>query len=131
MRLYATAIIQPPLQLPVCLSLWPRRVVWLLLAAAFSGAAWVEAGVAEGQVASIHIANHAGYVLFDLDAEIKNSPRCNTRRKFAIDLGKPGGRAAYSALLEAKRGSFKVSVVGLNTCGVHLESEGVKTLEVQ
>ena len=99
--------------------------VWML------GSAWAQAGTASGKVASIQVANHANYVLFDLDTEIENSPRCNTRKKFAIDLGKAGGRAAYSALLEAKRGGFTVAVVGLNTCGVHLRSEGVKTLEVQ
>jgi hypothetical protein len=90
---------------------------------------YAAAGEAVGKVSSILLANNSNAVLFRLDAEIEDSPRCNKEERFAIDLRQIGGNALYTALLEAKSHGYTVSVTGLNTCSVQLESEGVKNIE--
>lgn len=88
-----------------------------------------QAGTAVGKVSSILLANNSNAVLFELDVKIEDSPRCNKEERFAIDLRQVGGGALYNALLDAKAHGYIVSVTGLNTCSVQLESEGVKNIE--
>jgi hypothetical protein len=89
----------------------------------------LQAGTAVGKVSTILLANNSNAVLFRLDVEIEDSPRCNKEERFAIDLRQVGGGALYNALLDAKAHGYTVSVTGLNTCSVQLESEGVKNIE--
>ncbi len=108
-----------------------RQLMRLLLAAIVLCfyPACIQAGSAVGKVSSILLANNSNAVLFRLDVEIEDSPRCNKEERFAIDLRQFGGGALYTALLEAKGHGYTVSVTGLNTCSVQLESEGVKNIE--
>lgn len=86
------------------------------------------AGSATGKVATIFVADNSSAVLFTLSSQIENTPRCNEEQRFSLDLSKPGGMAAYMALLEAKRESYEVRVAGLNTCANEWKSEDIKSL---
>lgn len=86
------------------------------------------AGSAVGHVTRVTVANDNYAVLFQLDKPIDNTPRCNEYKRFAIHLKKPGGMAAYMALLEAKQQSYTIEVEGLNNCSNDWKSEDVKTI---
>jgi hypothetical protein len=104
------------------------RVVFVLTALLYSGLAL--AGTATGKVTSIYVADGSNAVLFKLDATIEDTPRCNEAQRFSINLIKPGGMAAYRAILEAKRDGYEVSVEGLNTCGNEWKSEDIKQIVI-
>ena len=63
----------------------------------------VAAGTATGRVTTITVSNDNYAVLFQLDKPIDKTPRCNESQHFSVHLQKPGGMAAYMALLEAKQ----------------------------
>ncbi|MBI1423407.1 MAG: hypothetical protein GC149_08080 [Gammaproteobacteria bacterium] len=86
------------------------------------------AGNAVGRVGAITVANDSHAVLFQLDREIDNTPRCNESKRFSIHLQKPGGMAAYMALLSAKQHGYTVLIEGLNNCANEWKSEDVKTI---
>lgn len=86
------------------------------------------AGNATGRVSSIHVADNSVVVLFSLSSEIEGSPRCNENRRFSIGINKPGGMAAYTALLEAKRQGYEVTVEGTNTCVNEWKTEDIKNI---
>ena len=88
----------------------------------------VFAGSAVGHITTITVANDNYAVLFQLDKPIDDTPRCNESRQFSIHLKKPGGPAAYTAILEAKRQDYTVRVEGLNNCSNEWKSEDVKTI---
>jgi hypothetical protein len=93
---------------------------------AYAGA--VMAGSAVGRVSTITVANDSYAVLFQLDNPIENTPSCNEAKRFSINLQKPGGMAAYMALLEAKQQGYTVLVEGLNNCSNDWKSEDAKTI---
>lgn len=86
------------------------------------------AGSATGKITTITVADHAIAVLFALAAPIEGTPRCNESQRFSLNLKKPGGRAAYMALLEAKQHGYTVRVEGLNTCANEWKSEDSKSI---
>lgn len=86
------------------------------------------AGTATGKITTIFIADGSSAVLFKLDSRIQDTPRCNEAKRFSIELRKPGGTAAYMAILEAKREKYQVSVEGLNTCTNEWKSEDIKAI---
>ena len=88
------------------------------------------AGTATGKIATIYVADNDTAVLFTLTSPIKNTPRCNEGERFSLNLRKPGGMAAYMALLEAKRQDYDVAVEGLNTCANEWKSEDIKNIEL-
>ena len=102
------------------------RQLMLLCAVFCSGQ--VYAGSAVGKITNIHVADNSVYVLFMLDSDISNTPRCNEKGRFSISLRKPGGSAAYTAILEAKREGYQVRVEGLNTCSNDLRSEDIRNI---
>ena len=89
------------------------------------------AGEARGLVTSIQVADDSHAILFQLDGEIKGTPRCNESGRFALSLRKFGGMAGYMALLEAKREKYEVRVEGLNTCANHWKSEDVLDIQIR
>lgn len=103
----------------------------LLLLTGLLGATHAMAGSATGRVATIEITNHLSAILFTLDTEIQGTPRCNEHDRFAIDLRKIAGDAAYEALLLARREGYVVRVEGLNTCAADWKSEDVKSITLQ
>jgi hypothetical protein len=105
-----------------------KRIAMLLPALCLS--APVLAGGATGRIASIVVADDSPVVLFTLAARIEGTPRCNEAQRFAIHLGKPGGMAVYTALLEAKRQGYEVGVEGLNTCTNEWKSEDVRNVQL-
>jgi hypothetical protein len=88
------------------------------------------AGSASGRVTSIFVANDSAVVLFKLDGELRDSPRCNESGRFAIQTAKKGGANVYRAILEAKARGYTVVVKGLNTCATNWKSEDVRNLEI-
>ncbi len=86
------------------------------------------AGHPTGKIASISVADNSTAVLFTLSSAISDTPRCNEGQRFSIALHKPGGAAAYTAILEAKQQGYEVSVEGLNSCGNEWKSEDIKTI---
>lgn len=103
-----------------------HKLIIGLAALIYSGAAI--AGSATGKIATVLVADGAAAVLFTLTSELSDTPRCNEARRFSIDLRKPGGVAAYMAILEAKRQGYIVSVEGLNTCTNEWKSEDIKNV---
>lgn len=103
--------------------LFVASLFWLPLAAI--------AGGASGQIQNIWLANDAYAVFFDLSEPMEGTPRCNETKRFAIDLRRPGGEAAYRGLLRAKENGWTVDVSGLNTCRVHYQSEDLKQLIIK
>ena len=108
------------------LARYPLRILALM----YSVASPLHAGTATGHITGIQVNNYSHAVLFRLNTEIDRTPKCNLRKQFAIDLTQIGGDALYRLLLDARRAGYVVTVTGLNTCAVHYESEGVKTLEI-
>jgi hypothetical protein len=104
-----------------------RRLLYLLL---LCHAGAVMAGSANGHVTTITVANDTYVVLFHLDKPIENTPRCNESQRFSIHLQKPGGMAAYMAMLAAKQQGYTISVEGLNHCSNDWKSEDVRTITV-
>ena len=88
------------------------------------------AGNATGQISSIFVADDSTAVLFTLTSAIENTPRCNEGKRFSIELRKPGGMATYTAILEAKKQGFNVTVDGLNTCANEWKSEDLKNIKI-
>lgn len=86
------------------------------------------AGNATGNVASIYVADDSPTVLFTLTSAINDTPRCNEAQRFSIGLRKPGGMAAYMAILEAKKEGYEIRVEGLNTCTNEWKSEDIKNI---
>jgi len=84
------------------------------------------AGTASGNIASITVTNDSSVVLFSLTSPINKTPKCNEEGRFSIELRKPGGQTAYTAILEAKKQNYEVRVEGLNTC--QWKSEDVKSI---
>ena len=104
------------------------KLIILLITLSFSTN--VFSGNATGKIISILVTNNSFYVLFMLDSKIKDTPRCNEEKRFSLSLRKPGGLAAYTAILEAKREGYEVSVKGLNTCFNEWKSEDIKHLKL-
>lgn len=86
------------------------------------------AGNATGKISSIFVADDSTAVLFSLTTPINSTPRCNEDERFSINIRKPGGMAAYTAILEAKRQGYEVTVQGLNTCTNEWKSEDIKNV---
>ena len=84
------------------------------------------AGTATGKISSITVTNDSSVVLFSLTSPINKTPKCNEEGRFSIQLRKPGGMTAYTAILEAKKQDYEVTVNGLNTCD--WRSENVKDI---
>jgi len=102
------------------------KLILLLATLLFSISAF--SGTSKGKITNIYVADNSFFVLFKLDSDIKDTPRCNEQKRFSISLGKPGGMAAYTAILEAKRNNYVVSVKGLNTCVNEWKSEDIKNI---
>ena len=88
------------------------------------------AGTAIGRVTSITVSNNSDTVLFQINKPIHNTPRCNATGQFALHLKKPGGMAAYMALLEAKKHSYTVLIDGMNNCSGNWQSEDIRTIKL-
>lgn len=74
------------------------------------------------------MADGSDAVPFVIAAPIDDSPRCNESGRFSISLRKPGGMAAFMALLEAKKQGYEVTVEGLNTCTNEWKAEDAKNI---
>lgn len=88
------------------------------------------AGTAIGRVTSIIVANNHDTVLFQVNKPIHNTPHCNATGQFAIHLSKPGGMAAYMALLAAKQHGYTIMVEGINQCSGKWQSEDIRTIRL-
>lgn len=88
----------------------------------------VYSGEATGRITTILVADNSYSILFKLSSEINATPRCNEGNRFSISLRKPGGIAAYTAILEAKKEGYEVNVTGLNTCTNEWNSEDTKNI---
>lgn len=106
-----------------------NRTVFMLAAVLYCSAA--VAGSGSGKITSIFVADGSSAVLFKLDSAIHDTPRCNEYKRFSINLRKPGGMAAYRAILEAKREGYNVKVEGLNTCSNEWKSEDVEDIVIE
>jgi hypothetical protein len=93
---------------------------------AFLASANALAGTSTGKISSITVTNDSSVVLFSLTSPINKTPKCNEEGRFSIQLRKPGGMTAYTAILEAKKQDYEVTVNGLNTCD--WRSENVKDI---
>lgn len=102
------------------------KLIIVLTALVFSNGAF--SGNATGKITNIFVADNSFYVLFKLSSKINDTPRCNEEKRFSISLIKPGGIAAYTAILEAKREGYEVDVEGLNTCVNEWKSEDIKNI---
>ena len=102
------------------------KLIIILTSLFFSNIAY--SGNATGKITTIFVADNSFYVLFKLNSPINDTPRCNDEERFSISLSKPGGTAAYTAILEAKREGYEVSVEGLNTCTNEWKSEDIKNI---
>ena len=102
-----------------------RQLLSFLL---LGGASTAMAGTATGRIATITVHNDQHAVLFQLDKPIDKTPRCNESQHFAIHLLKPGGMAAYMAVLEAKQQGYTVVIEGMNNCSNEWKSEDVKSI---
>jgi len=83
------------------------------------------AGNVTAKIASILVADDATAVLFTLTLPINGTPRCNEGERFSVDIRKPGGMAVFTAILEAKKQGYEVTVEGLNTCVNEWKSEDI------
>lgn len=90
----------------------------------------VLAGNSTGKIATIFVSDNSTAVLFTLTSPIVDTPRCNEGHRFSIDLRKPGGTAAYTAILEAKKNGYQITVEGLNTCANEWKSEDLKNIAI-
>ena len=104
------------------------KLIIVLITLSFSNS--VLSGNATGKITSILVADNSFNVLFMLNSEIEDTPRCNEEKRFSISLRKPGGVAAYTAILEAKKENYEVSVEGLNTCVNEWKSEDIKNIKL-
>lgn len=84
------------------------------------------AGTATGKISTITVANDSSVVYFTLTSPINKTPKCNEEGRFSIELRKPGGKTVYTAILQAKKQDYEVTVDGLNTC--QWKSEDVKDI---
>lgn len=84
------------------------------------------AGTATGKISTITVTNDSTVVLFTLTSSISKTPSCNEEGGFSIQLRKPGGMTAYTAILEAKKQGYEVKAEGLNICA--WKSEDVKDI---
>ena len=100
--------------------------ILLFVVAVFMVSSNALAGTATGKIASITVTNDSNVVLFSLTSTINKTPKCNEDGRFSISLRKPGGMTAYTAILEAKKQGYDVTVNGLNTCD--WRSENVKDI---
>ena len=106
-----------------------NKILFLIAVLVYPGFAL--AGSATGKITSIFVANNSASVLFMLDSLINDTPNCNEAKRFSIDLRKPGGMAAYMAILEAKKYGFEVRTEGLNTCINEWNSEDIKFITLK
>lgn len=106
-----------------------NRFIVMLIASLYCGVSFAGSGV--GKVTRIFVADGSSAVLFKLDSAIEDTPRCNENKRFSINLHKPGGMAAYRAILEAKREGYRVTVEGLNTCSNEWKSEDVEDIVIE
>ena len=104
------------------------KITILLISLALSNNAF--SGNATGKITTIFVADNSFYVLFMLNSNINNTPRCNEEKRFSLSLQKPGGFAAYTAILEAKKEGYEVNVEGLNTCANEWKSEDIKNIKL-
>ncbi len=90
----------------------------------------VLSGVSTGKVQSIEVSDSSPAVLFSMSSAIKDTPRCNEKAMFSINVSKINGSAAYEAVLEAKRRGYEITVTGLNTCTNEWKVEDVKNIKL-
>ena len=81
-------------------------------------------------VLSVLAALVVGGIFLALTGENEEPLRCNETNKFSILLTTHGGRATYTALLEAKRNKYLVRVEGTNGCKFFWKAEDVLDLTV-
>ncbi|MBN1378877.1 MAG: hypothetical protein JXA04_06545 [Gammaproteobacteria bacterium] len=88
-------------------------------------------GTATGKVIEIRAATNTPAVLFMVDAELTDTPKCNEWEMLAIDLSKIGGDAMLQLVKLAKEHAYTIEVTGLGTCSVHWKSEDVKEITIR
>lgn len=103
-----------------------NKILGIFIGLCFCGVSY--AGNSTGKISSIYVADDSDAVLFALSSPIERTPRCNEAERFSINIRKPGGMAAYQAILEAKSQGYEVSVEGLNTCVNEWKSEDIKNI---
>jgi hypothetical protein len=106
-----------------------NRLIILFVTLLYSGLSF--AGSATGKVTTVFVADGSPSVLFVLNTQINNTPRCNEEGRFSLALNKPGGMAAYMAILEAKKQGYDVHVEGTNTCTNEWKSEDIKNITIK
>ena len=89
------------------------------------------AGTVTGKIGTIRISNSLNTIAFDLTGPIKNTPNCNDLGMFSISMFKESGDIFHSAIMEAKKNNWTVSVTGLNTCVAHPKAEDVKYITIE
>ena len=89
------------------------------------------AGQGSGRVVMVQLATHSKIVVFALDGENKEPPRCNETNRYAVNLSEPGGEVIFQSLLAAKRHGYRVRVTGLGTCRNEWKAEDTKLVVLE
>jgi len=88
------------------------------------------ASTAVGVVSQIRASESTDLIIFRVDGEVLDAPRCNESRTYIFRLGGPGGRAILELVKISLLEKMAVKVVGLNTCSRGFESEGVQEVSI-
>ncbi len=88
------------------------------------------ASTAVGVVSQIRASESTDLVIFSVEGEISDAPRCNENRAYTFRLDAPGGQAILELLKLSFLEKLPVRVVGLNTCSRGYESEGVQEVSI-
>jgi hypothetical protein len=104
---------------------------YFLLALLVASTNGMASGSVAGKVTELRAAVNTPAVLFRVNAEIKDTPKCNEWEMLAVDLSKIGGDAMLQLVKLAKEHDYTVEVTGLGTCGGHWKSEDVKEITIR
>ena len=105
-----------------CLVLAVASLLWNV--SAFSG-------TTTGLVNEIYVHYNHDRLLFSMTSSDPMFTACATTKRYVVSTSSQQGKNVLSAVLAAKAAQQEITVVGLNTCNVHQDSETVQYLIVR
>jgi len=104
------------------------RIIILVAFCAFVSSSL--ASTATGVVSQLRAAESSPLIIFKVEGEANDMPRCNESGSYSFRFDSPGGTAILEILKISMLEKRPVRVVGLNTCSRGYKSEGVQEVQL-
>lgn len=88
------------------------------------------ASTATGVVTQIRASESTDLILFTVNGNMVDSPRCNETSTYNFRLAAPGGLTILELLKMSLINKIEINVIGLNTCSRGFKSEGVQEVSI-